>query len=387
VPRATAHGSSPRARGTPHVCLPLRRRARFIPAGAGNTAAPPPPRSAGTVHPRGRGEHARAAFTASSFSGSSPRARGTRFRGRGHQRGDRFIPAGAGNTARVFGSGTARTVHPRGRGEHVCGQAAGALGRRFIPAGAGNTDWSALMPSQRSVHPRGRGEHSSRGMPTLDSNGSSPRARGTLERQADELGLGRFIPAGAGNTTRRASGSVTSPVHPRGRGEHRRIEFVGSRLAGSSPRARGTQRHALRRERGRRFIPAGAGNTLLLFAAWHRTTVHPRGRGEHRPCPAPRIRSRGSSPRARGTHRRPHRRAAGARFIPAGAGNTPRRWSTPRYPSVHPRGRGEHIRKPITARFILGSSPRARGTRGSSVGDLARLRFIPAGAGNTRALL
>ena len=92
-------------------------------------------------------------------------------------------------------------------------------------------------------------------------------------------------------------------------------------------------------------------------------TVHPRGRGEH-------IRDRsfwgsgfGSSPRARGT--RVHRSAGLASS------------------AVHPRGRGEH--HPPDPRLFErdGSSPRARGTQPVGQIHISCVRFIPAGAGNT----
>jgi len=71
----------------------------------------------------------------------------------------------------------------------------------------------------------------------------------------------------------------------------------------------------------------------------------------------------GSSPRARGTRIDEHHDLRVVRFIPAGAGNTrPAAGSTPRT-AVHPRGRGEHI-------FSAERPPKT-------------IRFIPAGAGNT----
>ena len=75
-----------------------------------------------------------------------------------------------------------------------------ALPNRFIPAGAGNTadDFGRFMPC--TVHPRGRGEHSQLVVLNLGCRGSSPRARGTLVDAALEGALLRFIPAGAGNT-------------------------------------------------------------------------------------------------------------------------------------------------------------------------------------------
>ncbi len=72
-----AGGSSPRARGTRGGPAGGGARARFIPAGAGNTRPSTPPRGPWAVHPRGRGEHAPLRSRPSWRAGSSPRARGT----------------------------------------------------------------------------------------------------------------------------------------------------------------------------------------------------------------------------------------------------------------------------------------------------------------------
>ncbi len=194
------------------------------------------------------------------------------------------------------------------------------------------------------------------------SPGSSPRARGTRWYRAQRLGPARFIPAGAGNTRTRLTTPTRWPVHPRGRGEHARACRLTSDLGGSSPRARGTRIHAPWSSLPGRFIPAGAGNTGIYCGRATAAPVHPRGRGEHclaKPCHACRA---GSSPRARGTPRRRRGPDLWRRFIPAGAGNTLSwRSSWPRGP-VHPRGRGEHQCRSRRPQGRRGSSPRARGT-------------------------
>ena len=71
---------------------------------------------------------------------------------------------------------------------------------RFIPACAGNTSAPAEMIWYRAVHPRVRGEHLALIPPQLGVFGSSPRARGTLEKVFRSHLRDRFIPACAGNT-------------------------------------------------------------------------------------------------------------------------------------------------------------------------------------------
>ena len=73
----------------------------------------------------------------------------------------------------------------------------------------------------------------------------------------------------------------------------------------------------------------------------------------------------------------------GIRFIPAGAGNTKLLAEEFNAPAVHPRRRGEHINHIPDAAFIAGSSPQARGTQRCFIIELSHQRFIPAGAGNT----
>ena len=211
---------------------------------------------------------------------------------------------------------------PRARGTHR----ASALPRRswrFIPAGAGNTGLAVVRHGQPAVHPRGRGEHDAPQPHGERRQGSSPRARGTLEEQDAHVYAERFIPAGAGNTPKSRKNRATRPVHPRGRGEHCTMAQVPTGTLGSSPRARGTLlriNHPLVRSR---FIPAGAGNTLKAARAGIKCPVHPRGRGEHMTTFSAQQRHYGSSPRARGTRIRRRILHQRRRFIPAGAGNTP----------------------------------------------------------------
>ena len=257
---------------------------------------------------------------------------------------------------------------------------------RFIPAGAGNTCRVVSGSRSKSVHPRGRGEHEARQGGGEETGGSSPRARGTRTAGYESIRGTRFIPAGAGNTSRRRSTPQGRTVHPRGRGEHSRSRANSGEPNGSSPRARGTLTASPSSQVRDRFIPAGAGNTLRHVRRYVGVAVHPRGRGEHNSHLIVRSIADGSSPRARGTPG-PRQRAPGLRrFIPAGAGNTPARPARSDSAPVHPRGRGEHSSGTRATPRTTGSSPRARGTRYSQSRAGSSGRFIPAGAGNTSAL-
>ena len=274
------------------------------------------------------------------------------------------------------------------------------------------------------VHPRPRGEHHSGTPPVLRVTGSSPPARGTpLEEEVKTLDQ-RFIPARAGNTVSAGSNGRTYVVHPRPRGEHRRMvaaaarnygssppargthdsldrprtieRFIPARagntwktrieamdVRGSSPPARGTLRGRVRLNRKHRFIPARAGNTSSHRLGLTPMTVHPRPRGEHCTHSVTSRWTTGSSPPARGTPSTRHDDDAVGRFIPARAGNTFMRPTPPTKSAVHPRPRGEHSPTSSSDSPTAGSSPPARGTPDRGPGDLHASRFIPARAGNT----
>ena len=240
-------GSSPRGRGTR---LPARRRPgliRFIPAWAGNTANAHGLRNSNTVHPRVGGEH--------------PWSR-ERYTIRG-----RFIPAWAGNTAKSRTQISLTPVHPRVGGEHATSSSSVGPRTGSSPRGRGTLLYSPLSSGRFSVHPRVGGEHSPWGgrRPVIHA-GSSPRGRGTRRCVGPGDDLDRFIPAWAGNTSRRGRIRPTPSVHPRVGGEHFRATPLLTTFYGSSPRGRGTRRRARGETALRRFIPAWAGNTSLHYA-------------------------------------------------------------------------------------------------------------------------
>ncbi len=235
-----------------------------------------------------------------------------------------------------------------------------------------------------SVYPRWRGEHAVQNFLKRFNCGLSPLARGTLLCRFHITGLPRFIPAGAGNTTVQTAGYYFFAVYPRWRGEHLLLELVECCYSGLSPLARGTLHGFGFLFDGRRFIPAGAGNTYIRAKNKATATVYPRWRGEHGVVTTVSDEDLGLSPLARGTRRDYSKEDAGDRFIPAGAGNTTGCAIWRSRIKVYPRWRGEHSayfrRKP----YEYGLSPLARGTQRLFPAQTLRIRFIPAGAGNTR---
>ena len=303
-------GSSPRVRGTPYGATSSMASCRFIPACAGNSPRAGTATRRSTVHPRVCGELATARGISPRAAGSSPRVRGTPGWRSSPPARARFIPACAGNSCARTTRRCGSSVHPR-----VCGELGGRHGHRrvpvrFIPACAGNSPIVSLhadeargssprvrgTPHRRHqralalpVHPRVCGELAAPFARRTVVCGSSPRVRGTRRRTP--------------------SNRVDRTVHPRVCGELPVRHSTGDGMAGSSPRVRGTP-----------------WTTANQCANW---SVHPRVCGELHWRNAAQAEPAGSSPRVRGTPR-PHWQVVGrARFIPACAGNSPRRRHEP----------------------------------------------------------
>ncbi len=154
------------------------------------------------------------------------------------------------------------------------------------------------------------------------SDGLSPLARGTPNIIQGINNYRRFIPAGAGNTQRSQTPEMEIPVYPRWRGEHATIKRAHKRGYGLSPLARGTRCQQTATIKRARFIPAGAGNTIVKELSVLRGAVYPRWRGEHKIPDGHFFTWPGLSPLARGTLPLGQERGVYFRFIPAGAGNT-----------------------------------------------------------------
>jgi len=214
-----AGGSSPRLRGTlPRHGAGIVQR-RFIPAPAGNAAFAWRRRISASVHPRACGERVRSQQPTALIFGSSPRLRGTPGRGVPAKFGNRFIPAPAGNATCTTSPCSPPSVHPRACGERLAAfgrevaevgsspRLRGTLpagdgrcrGDRFIPAPAGNASGPRASGAARAVHPRACGERLRGHALGHALRGSSPRLRGTRPGVGGQRGGRRFIPAPAGN--------------------------------------------------------------------------------------------------------------------------------------------------------------------------------------------
>ena len=192
-----------------------------------------------------------------------------------------------------------------------------------------------------SVHPRVRGERIQYANVDQRERGSSPRSRGTVINRLAGFCCLRFIPAFAGNGLFAFLGSGPCTVHPRVRGERAINIIFDGPPSGSSPRSRGTVGLATATGRADRFIPAFAGNGNAGTWIFVRHSVHPRVRGERITCVPSAPRLAGSSPRSRGTVASGKRYCSRLRFIPAFAGNGLHEAPICLALAVHPRVRGE----------------------------------------------
>ena len=195
----------------------------------------------------------------------------------------------------------------------------------------------------------------------MTAAGSSPLTRG---KPASGPAFGQYpglIPAHAGKTRRGGGCQVFSGAHPRSRGENVSRERPSGRSRGSSPLTRGKQESRTRGEVLRGLIPAHAGKTVWLGAAWLECGAHPRSRGENEIGGGGLGAHQGSSPLTRGKRRADRPLGARRGLIPAHAGKTTPQ--TPKHPAggAHPRSRGENVRGSRPRRRARGSSPLTRG--------------------------
>ena len=192
-----------------------------------------------------------------------------------------------------------------------------------------------------------------------------------------------IIPAYAGNTSAPYFCVAAFRDHPRVCGEHSSSGAKEFLQSGSSPRMRGTQRKPRDFGTTGGIIPAYAGNTAGGRQSRVRIRDHPRVCGEHLPEPFRSSRIEGSSPRMRGT---PCVRSCTCRthgIIPAYAGNTSWRSGSRCRAWDHPRVCGEHSSIISSSVTPTGSSPRMRGTLSVMRNGRRTPGIIPAYAGNT----
>ena len=210
----------------------------------------------------------------------------------------------------------------------------------IIPARAGFTAVGQRGRGRRGDHPRSRGVYNLCSASLLSLGGSSPLARGLLNRLLHYREYLGIIPARAGFTRMGRSIQSHAGDHPRSRGVYHAPSQRASDFAGSSPLARGLLFMHMFQITNHRIIPARAGFTRGGLCVVSHVSDHPRSRGVYRDRPVRAAMSVGSSPLARGLRYDDRRGPCRARIIPARAGFTRSSRSPPTRASDHPRSRG-----------------------------------------------
>ena len=283
-------------------------------------------------------------FSAQLTWGLSPRVRGNRLPPAGVEVLDRSIPARAGEPRTGTPAGRWPRVYPR-----ACG-GTGALDQRLV----------AL-------------------------NGLSPRVRGNLERERQDKRWGRSIPARAGEPRLRNRPSAATEVYPRACGGTDHALTRRAIRAGLSPRVRGN--HVRRGHRGATAgsIPARAGEPPTRATTHGSCTVYPRACGGTAGAALRFNELQGLSPRVRGNLLDWTAANLDTRSIPARAGEPFDRHAHLSQQGVYPRACGGTLRYRTPTASRLGLSPRVRGNHVDDDDPTARMRSIPARAGEPQA--
>ena len=151
----------------------------------------------------------------------------------------------------------------------------------IIPAHAGLTHQPATFFMKNRDHPRACGAHSIVVLISFDTQGSSPRMRGSPQDVLRRLYEAGIIPAHAGLTVLVILSAVCLRDHPRACGAHLMRYGSVSVSGGSSPRMRGSPlaRRGTFSDVG--IIPAHAGLTVMSTVDESIAGDHPRACGAH----------------------------------------------------------------------------------------------------------
>ena len=217
--------------------------------------------TSGPVHPHVRGDNCRGAAARLEQIGSPPRAWGQRGPCPQTWPAPRFTPTCVGTTSRGQRSRHSSAVHPHVRGDNTAIAPSASTGSGSPPRAWGQRAGPAGNPRIRSVHPHVRGDNT--GTIALGNNtlGSPPRAWGQPPWiHNDSLG-NRFTPTCVGTTCRRRGSTSYRAVHPHVRGDNTIAERATAALGGSPPRAWGQHVLGDGLQRRPRFTPTCVGTT------------------------------------------------------------------------------------------------------------------------------
>ena len=253
-------------------------------------------------------------------------------------------------------------LSPRVRGSPI--SASPRLSRpRSIPACAGEPLPGTAPGTLPAVYPRVCGGAARRGFVGSVVAGLSPRVRGSQGCRVETPGWIGSIPACAGEPLTCSSLSPPAKVYPRVCGGATRRSVWTSRVGGLSPRVRGSHEPIGIVRLGFRSIPACAGEPAFVSRRASPNRVYPRVCGGAVPSGSVKLPPLGLSPRVRGSLavRLPDR--AGRGSIPACAGEPTSLSGDGSYPGVYPRVCGGAASAAHVVIASPGLSPRVRGSR------------------------
>ena len=333
-------GLSPRTRGSLQSEFPGCAESGPIPADAGEPSASPRWIESRRAYPRGRGGAEVGDALETATAGLSPRTRGSRAGIGQHILANGPIPADAGEPARPERATVPAGAYPRGRGGALDGQPA-----------------------------------------KLQLLGLSPRTRGSRRGSRGRSRRYGPIPADAGEPWPRTVASAGIRAYPRGRGGATRETDAQGRVQGLSPRTRGSPTQREGAGFGTGPIPADAGEPPTRTCPTRPPWAYPRGRGGAATTAEAPARLAGLSPRTRGSLEvcRPRSHHPGP--IPADAGEPRGGCRAPELRGAYPRGRGGAVTGTLYEGYAEGLSPRTRGSRHGAACAVPVGGPIPADAG------
>ena len=215
----------------------------------------------------------------------------------------------------------------------------------------------------------------------VGERGLSPRVRGNRENAMPIIVKAGSIPACAGEPFRLRAIQGVHRVYPRVCGGTQEPIRIKGYPMGLSPRVRGNPLLSLGAAVSFRSIPACAGEPGDSWPTSPTTEVYPRVCGGTSGTTPGTPNQPGLSPRVRGNHCLGGCQPRGWRSIPACAGEPPCAGCICRGWTVYPRVCGGTLLLVLLRGLGLGLSPRVRGNRDVLVDDDAGARSIPACAG------
>ena len=394
-------GLSPRVRGNHHHASALLEVVGSIPACAGEPLLGWSLPHSSQVYPRVCGGTSAMMFSNVRTSGLSPRVRGNPRYIPLPAATVRSIPACAGEPVGSHATLARYEVYPR-----VCGGTLVAfcsshcvlgLSPRVrgnlttpkmpstligsIPACAGEPATVAMPISRCKVYPRVCGGTALTAMESGVNAGLSPRVRGNLISLSTWKPPVRSIPACAGEPHRGETWQDTLSVYPRVCGGTCLLPSLLFENRGLSPRVRGNLVTDIIAHASHRSIPACAGEPRLSSGQRQTRRVYPRVCGGTVGSAVDVLTKGGLSPRVRGNRRVVSAHTTYTRSIPACAGEPSSLALYATIPTVYPRVCGGTYQAMRLVRSTIGLSPRVRGNHAACLLVHAKLRSIPACAG------